>query len=275
MLLAALFAIPKRFAQARSFYLYASLSLIIVLNQQVITGHALVSAHYHWYVTKPLVSFLFGMYVVALVDGLFRTRPRVRYVAYALCFTLLIVNAVEVQWVSYRAQRASFTTEQRYVPVMRYLATLPEREFIWTDDLVSEFIPIYTHHDTANNHQVGNYLVPTSYLEDQLFVQYRLSGLPTKDAPSVMQKERAHVSSVLYSIYWREAAGSFAAIPDATLVGIEQRYVALAGTSTLDLMKSMGITMIVWDKKTNPDWHLDTSKMQDVFSAGDIVIYKM
>jgi hypothetical protein len=276
MLALALFGIPKRFSLARSFFLTAALALGILLNQQILTGHVLQVGHYHWYITKPLISFLIALYVVELSERLLGARKYVRYAAYAAGVALLCVNAGEVQIHSYLVHEPQTLAAQRYAPAMRFLGTLPTREFVWADEDLSRYVPIYTRHDVANDPQALNYLVPTSFFEDRLFINYHLQGIAPADVPTLMERERAQVSSAIDGIYWREQGGSFEAIPDPELASIKHAYTLTAHDSAVDIMARIGITLIVWDKAREPDWHIDMlSGAQEVFSAKGIRLYRM
>jgi hypothetical protein len=276
LLVAAIFAIPKRFHHAKSFFLYSAIALILLLNQQVLSGHVLQTDHYHWYITKPLIAFLIGMYAVFILGWIFHKRTYLAYAGYAFGIGILIINAIEVQAVSYKAHEAGFIQVQRYAPIMQYLSTVPQREFIWADYTLSEYVPMYTHHDTANNRQIANYLVPTDYLEQQLFIQYRLRGVSDKDAPELMRQERAHVSSVVYAIRWRQLFGGYENIPEPILVDIEKKYLDLSKDSTTDLMRNVGVTMVIWDKQIDPKWHMESlPNKTELFSDKDIVVYRI
>ncbi len=276
MLLAAIFATPKRFEQARLFFIYSAITLIVLLNQQVLTGHVLVSEHYHWYITKPLISFLVGMYAVAITEWMARKRVYLRYVVYALGFGILIANAIEVQTVSYKAAKEGFIQSQRYAPIMQFLNTLPQREFIWANYSLSEFIPMYTSHDTGNNRQMSNYLIPTSYLEQELFLQYRLRGISAKDAPAIMEKEKGEVSMTVYGLRFRQELGAYEFIPESILLNEIQKYQKLDTASTAELVKNMGITLIIWDRDVDPQWRLEELPKKNVlFEENNLVVYRI
>ena len=53
---------PKRFADARRLFVLSGVALLLVLNQQLVTGIYEQPAHFHSYITKPLVCVLLALY---------------------------------------------------------------------------------------------------------------------------------------------------------------------------------------------------------------------
>jgi hypothetical protein len=97
-----------------------------------------------------------------------------------------------------------------------------------------------------------------------------------KDAYATMQKERGDISIRIYIIYWREHAGSYAAIPDSELLEFAAEYKESFNTPLQALFKKMGTKLIVWDKQAEPEWRIgDLAFTKPVFFSGSLVVYQI
>lgn len=275
MLVCVVCAWPKRFAGARPLFFWSTISLFILTNQQILTGHELQPAHYHWYITKPLVCIMLGMYVAVGIERLF-SRELYRRAAYVLCIVLVIYNAALIQSGSYRAVYASTVAAQVYVPVFAYLNSLPPQS-VWADDTASMYIPIYTQDDTPTSGQLANYLVPTAFLKERLFLNYRLRGITAEDALATMQAERGQVSSAVYSLYWRQQAGGYDKIPDSIIDSLAAEYAtAYAQMPLEDMFKDMTATTILWDRSKEPEWNISAlSFVKKSYASGGVEVYQI
>jgi hypothetical protein len=270
------FCLPQRYRnRARPFFILSMAALIILLNQQIVTGSIIQPGHYHWYITTPLVEILLGMYA-ALMCQLALKKRALRYGGYAACLAILIYNGMSTQVASCAQAYTGAVAVQRYAPVFDYLNRLQNRQYIWADKYISSYIPIYTDDDTANNRQTGNYLVPRSYFEQTVIIDYRLRGISPKDALAAMQKERGDISSIIYSLYWRDHAGSFEAIPDPIISSLAQEYINGYHRPLKSLLTDLGIHMIVWDRATDMDWNIASLPFVNrVFTSGTIDVYEI
>src|SRR3989344_2081045 len=259
---------------AASFFVTTALALILLINQQIITGASLQAGHYHWYITKPLAAILIGIYAAAVIRYLTK-RAVLRAVIVFLIMAVLFYNVVLIDITSYRYQYPMAVAAQSYAPVIRFLETLPEQG-VWADKDFSKYIPIYSHHQAPGNGQIGNYLVPRTFFENRLFIAYRLRGISPKDALKTMMKERAMVSSEIYSLYWREQTGSFEGIPDQEIERIAKEYAKRDNVTLAELFAKVGASIIVWNKQVEPNWQIsDLSFVKKVFSSGEIEVYQI
>ena len=276
LLLCTLFFWPKRYRLVRPLIIAASLSLLIFLNQQLITGHTIQPGHYHWYITIPLVFMALSLYATYFIERFVPSRGW-RITLYALGIGVLFYNAVLTQYSSYRHWLPQATAAQAYAPIFDALNALPPGQVVWSNPEIAMYIPIYTHSDAPNSVQMSNYLVPLSYLEDRLFLSYRLLGLTAVEASTTMAgSERAHISSALYSIYWLQQTGSFNGIPNDIISKVAADYRAESIRPLQSLFKKLGITTVVWDKAANPEWRISSfSFMQKMYSSGNLEVYEI
>lgn len=247
---AVVFAWPKRYVASRPFFIIATLALWILTEQQVVTGLSLQPGHYHWYVTKPLIGLIVGMYAAYVADRFLR-RESLRVFAVGAVLTVLFYNAALVQTSSYLAAYDTARAAQNYMPVLTYLNTRPHEETVWADPTLSLYIPIYTEHNAPNNDYSLFYLNPQSFYEDRLFLNYRLAGLSPDTALQTFTKDRAAISLRLFGIYYRDAEGSYAAIPNSILSTLAQKYQTFYSRPVQDVFRELGITMLVVDDGTS------------------------
>lgn len=267
-----LFLWPKRFSMARPLFASAVVTLWLLTEQQVFTGISIQPSHYHWYLTLPLVGILAAMYMTFIAESLLKKEWQ-RILLYAFCIGVIIYNGILVQTHSYAARYNASVVAQSYAPIIDYLNTLPP-QVVWANYDISMYIPMYTKSDAPYSPQTSNYLIPTSYIHKRFFLSYRLRSITPQNALATMQKERVEVSSAIYAMYWRQQAGSFAAIPDSVLVSLSDEYTHSYTEPLKELLADLGITMIVWDRATNPEWHIDALPfVQKVYSFDTLEMY--
>ncbi len=251
ILLASLFFWPKRYAQARPLFVLSVLALLILLNQQIITGHILQPGHYHWYITIPLVFIMLSLYASHGIEKFF-TNPRWQAIFCALGIAFFFYNASLTQLSSYRAWLPATTEAQRYAPLMQALNNIPGERVVWANQDISVYIPLYSRDDTPNNRQLANYLLPDTYLTERLILTYRLRGVTPQEILATLQQERTDVSSQLYGTYWANQTGSFDSIPDSVLASVADEYKKQYVLPLSEMFKKLDIGIIVWDTETDP-----------------------
>lgn len=275
MILCGIFFMPRRYKKSRVFFIVCALALLVVVNQQILTGKMIQPGHYHWYITTPLVGILIGMYVATFCQRFIKNRG-LRYAAYFLIIAVIICNGVTTQINSYGPSSRGAIALQRYAPIFDYLNSLSTKEFVWANNDISTYISIYTHDDNANSPQALNYLIPKSYFVQRLFLNYRLRNINPKDVLATMKNERENVSSVIYALYWRDQKGSFGAIPDPEIDSLAAEYSREYAKPLEKVFSDLGITIIVWDKAGEPYWKIDSQSFaKKLYSSGTIDVYRV
>lgn len=250
-----LFVWPRRFRAARPFFAIAVAALVILLNQQIVTGIAIQPTHYHWYLTKPLAGMALSLFAVFLIEGLFKSKL-LHNIAYGVCFSVLFVSAALVQRASYAAHYAEAVASQAYTPVFSFLQTMPSGQSVWADRTLSLYIPMYTKQDVPN-HDFAQYdLVSQDFLEKRLLLEYAMRKVPAADAFATMQAEREDIAYRLFGVHWRDQYGSYAAIPDSLLEQYANDYKESSRQSISDQLHALGASTLVWDTETDKLWDM-------------------
>ncbi len=259
---------------ATVFFAVSALSLILLLNQQIVTGLSIQSGHYHWYITKPLVGLMLGFIAWWVIQHV-TSRRILRQTVSAFILIAIFFNAFLIDLHSYAYQLPGAKDAERYTPVINFLNTLPEQG-VWANEELSKYIPIYTSHEVPNNVQIANYLVPRSFFEDRLYTKYRLRGVSEKTVLDTMESEREAVSSAVYGLYWREQTGSFAGIPESELQRLAAGYQAMATTTLAELFSRMGARIVVYDMSHDSLWQHELFSSDEVlFTSGSLQVLRI
>ena len=258
ILIAAALFIPNRLQAARTFFLYGAAALILILNQQLITDHVLQAGHFHWYVTRPFVCIAGAILFSALVARFVRHKI-ISFGLYGLVCGVLIYGAVLVQIGAYRAVYPVAHAAQTYASLLASLNATSSPQVVWANRDLSSYVSIYTHDDAPNDNYAEYYLIPEQYLVTRLFLEYRLRGVTPANVREVMTQDRADISARLFGVYWRDAAGSYAAIPGALLDKYAQEYKDTYAESIPARLASLDVTTVIWDTKADPEWNLNAT----------------
>ncbi|MSU73892.1 glycosyltransferase [Candidatus Kaiserbacteria bacterium] len=274
VLAVSLFIWPRRFLAARPFFAIGILALVILFNQQVVTGLALQLAHYHWYITKPFVGMVLALFVVFLIERFFKSRTA-RGVLYIAGLGILLVSAGTIQRASYQAHYTQDLDAQTYAPVLAFLQILPAGQSVWANRTLSLYIPIYTKQDAPNNSDAEYYLVPQAFLEKRLLLEYVLRKVPDADALRAMRAEREDIANRLFGVHWREQYGSYSAIPDSLLERYANDYKVSAGQSIHTQLRALGVSVVVWDTESDPTWNMSQAlDTNPIFSTSRFKVYR-
>jgi hypothetical protein len=140
---------------------------VVVINQQVVTGIALQSGHYHWLFNIPM--FMLTLMIIGWMwSSYLRTQssfPKQVISALPWCFAFLFVTlALALQYSSYQHWAPIIHEKQRMMPVLSWLhEQTPKNSVVMANPEFSELIPVYTKNNVmwkGENHIVCCYLVP-------------------------------------------------------------------------------------------------------------------
>lgn len=162
---------PSTLHAARPFFIFCAATLVIALNQQVLTGISLQPGHFHWYITKPLTAALIGLVVLTWLS----TWPRLRYAAATGIIAGFFLYVGVSQYAFYNRYAPAAFAAQAYAPLFAYLNTLPPQA-VGADETLSIYLPLYTHDQAPDNPYTQFYVDPSSNLPVTLFVSDTLKG---------------------------------------------------------------------------------------------------
>ncbi len=273
MLVGAVFLWPKAYKQARPFFIIMIAALWILTDQNAVTGLVLHPSHYHWYITKPLLGVMLGMYAAWVLHFLFKRQAYVRVGLTAVGLFVLLYTSPLFHPLWSQAHPDQMTLDaQVYGPVIKTLQTMPANQTVWAEPLLSLYVPIYTTDNAPNNEYVIYYLNPQNFYENTLFLMYRLKGETPRTILATLTTDRADVSHRLYGLYYRQAKGDLADIPDEKLTELSEKYAAYYAQPWSKAFADLGITVVVASPKEKEMY--DRIPALHLFgSAGSYTIY--
>ncbi len=271
-----LFFWPRKHERSKIFFLFSIIALWILINQQIITGQTLQAGHYHWYITKPLVSILMAMLFVYILERFM--KKRLTTIVLTAAVVILFYNAALVQINSYNYRYPGALESQRYSGIMSYLeSNYASAQNIWATGTLAALLPVYTKHDSLNVHHAQFYLAGREYFIKKLFLEYKLRNIYPKDIQSIMQKERSMVASEAFGIYYREKYGDDDRIPDEALIAIAAKYKDFYELSYGEIFKDLDVDLVVWDKKKEITFmYEDIPVLKKIYeAANEFAVYKV
>lgn len=169
---------PRVLAESRTFFVICAVALLVVLNQQVLTGFYLQPGHYHWYITKPLVGIVLGLCVALWAKHFYGIRAQL--LVCTIGILMLLANGALAQKVFYIKNLPDARAAQAYAPLFDYLKAEPQ-QVIFANPALSIYLPIYTSDDAPANPYAIFYFVPEGYFT-------KLQALQSKPTVEAMRE---------------------------------------------------------------------------------------
>ncbi|MFA5750554.1 MAG: hypothetical protein WC895_05085, partial [Candidatus Shapirobacteria bacterium] len=246
------------------------LASIIALNQQLVTGKALVPSHYHWYFVKPLSAILGTILIGSWISD--RWTPviarRIRFSIIACVMIIpFIVSGVLFQYRSYQRVLPYWRTEQKTVGAIRYLRNHAHPgDVVYAEGDIRDLIPIYTSADMAIAMHANEFLSSDERSEDMYFFDLWMKGVTPEEASNTFPTtRRAELSGRIHGIYYREASGAYANIPDAQVADAIREYAAFVPNAPENILKKYPMKFVVI-AHDDPQ----TSALADIRSRSDV-----
>lgn len=274
-LVALLFFWPALYKNAKYFFLVLFSALVVVLNEQVLTGIQLQPGHYHWYTTKPLVAILIAFLLLYWMRRLLPNK-KLRMAITTLVVLALLSNAIMIQAHSYAANYPTYQANQRYAPVLSFLQrTYANEETIWASPDISALILAYTRHwAPVGLFYPDTYVDSPDHIREMLFLEYRLQGFDARSLYAHMKKDPGEVMGALFGIQYRDLPAS-KQVTDEELATVAQHYAAFYKKPLKDILKGLHIDLIVEDA-TVSNLHLSGMPWVSQIPIGDgISVYEV
>ena len=259
-------------ASSRTFFILCGLSLLIALNQQVVTGLYLQPGHYHWYITKPLVGIMLGLSGTLLLIRFLGAR--IVTITCSIGIIALFAHGTFAQQNFYTKNSSEALDAQAYAPLFAYLNSAPATS-IYANPTLSNYLAIYTNDDAPGSWYAGLYLLPVGYLHERLFLEYRLRGITADESLTTMKAERHAILMQLFLGNWSGIPNDSAPLPDSILEGLAQEYRAYADIPISDVMRGLRITYVLQDKVHDEWTPLASDLIPDAIISGRFVLYRL
>ncbi len=272
----------KRLGSAAWLVAALAVASVIALNQQVLTGRLIVSSHYHWYFIKPMAGIL-GMILIGswisdrwLRSSVKKVRPGV--IAVVLVIPFVICGGL-FQYRSYQYALPFWRDQQASAGALTYLRTQTHAgDSVYAEGFIRDLIPVYTSTDVYWATNAYMYLSSDARARDAYFFDLWIQGVtPDEVAATFPTTRRAELSSRIHAIYYREAAGAYANMPDAEVAANVQAYGAFYQKSLASMLNAYPLTHLVVakeDKRTEQLAAIE-SHSHVVYEDGAFVVRKM
>mgnify|MGYP001580272939 CR=1 FL=1 len=254
------------------------LSILIVYNQQVITGQSIQSPHYHLMSTIPMI-IIFTVFLawnfLQKIDFLKKKSSRVALAAIAVGF--LFLNNFNWQIFSYNHVKKTAYERQEYMPVISWIKeNVSENSLIFSDTVISSLVPVFTPLDIYPSGFAQYYLLPEEVFKRHAFIEARFAGIKPEEAENKFLGElRNKLSYEIYGIRYRKN------MPDEEAIKLAQEYEEFREKDLKEILNGdyYKPTYFIFDQKFN-ELALPESEIKNVMErVADIdkrfLVYKI
>lgn len=264
-------------ASPYQFLLVFAFAGFIASNQQVIHGIEAQQHHYHFMTNIP-VFILIGSVVTA--GFIHRYLFSWRKIAAAVVLVLIAIQAVSIQTASYERWKSEFAGYQSYAPLFQWLNENSDKgDVVYSDELLSQLIPVYTHNDVYSALHMSVYPIPLERLKHNYFIYMYLEGVREQGVRAYLYDEenRSRLGQHLFEgQFWRATCGSFGCFPDATLDYIIQEYRNFLKTPFEKNLKKYRVDFVMWDMRREPEWGMDKYKfLEKIPGEGETSLWRV
>jgi hypothetical protein len=223
-----LFALLYRPRDRRYWFLLSMLlSGFIVLNQNVITGRHMVSAHWHWYTNKPTVIITLAVLLhnfpstfsrhSFFVKGWgarlrHRLSPWMATLAVGLVVAFLVGEALFVQVSVLDLLRDRYVSYQAWGGAFAWLNTnsAPDSVVLAAAEPTASWLAVYTHNNVYVNNYCKNYVLDNAELWSRHLRVLRFWGLSESEVAAYIDRWSGH----FFGLYYRELYGQYVTPPE-------------------------------------------------------------
>jgi hypothetical protein len=270
--LALIFLWPSAYRNVKYFFLFLFGALVVVLNQQVITGSEIQAGHYHWFTTKPLIAIMLGFLILYLA-GKIVSNHKFKIAVPVLLVAGLFFNGIIIQAHSYSANYQTYQKNQRYASMLAFINdTYGKKNNIFTNTDLSFLILAYTHH--AALMASDSYIESQVHRQDILFLEYRLKGTLSKSIMGVIFRDREYVTSTLFGVYYRDMPGN-SPLSDGDLEKLALAYGVFYKIPLDQVFKNLNIDLVIVDDGIDSGYFDKLAFLARVYSKNNLFVYQV
>lgn len=177
------------------FWLFLTLTAIIVINQQVITGKELYHGHFHWYYNTPVLIITIILSLDLLVK---KYLPKRRNLIILLLSIFFIFNGMIVWINSFNSNFERFKNYQNYGDIVEWINEndLKDKVIVSEDLGLNSMIPPYTSANVYIAEQASWYLVPIERIEHNYLLYLYLKGVKDTDIEEYLKNNKIEISTM-------------------------------------------------------------------------------
>ncbi len=175
------------------FLLSLSLTTIIVVNQQIITGRELYHGHFHWYYNVPVFIIISIICLDLLIK---KFLPKFKNIIFSLLVILIIYNGAVVCYNSFVYRFDHYVQLQKYGPIVDWInSNLLKDEVVVSDDLLLDsIIPAYTSANVYLAEQASWYFAFQKRIEHNYFIYLWMKGISVEEIDKYLIENKIEIS---------------------------------------------------------------------------------
>lgn len=282
VLIAVLYRLKKITLNRETLFFTAGvISILIVINQNIITSQKFEFGHYRMSAMFFLVFAVY--YLLVPIFKLLNLKLK-----FLLAFLIIIFSAYSTY--GYIQRSVNIFEEdfyrQKYRVIFNWLNenTFPD-SVVYADEDISSLIPVYTSNNVFYSRYANLFLMPDKEAGDKFIINNFFEKF---DRDFIIENERSiwgvryidKYGDAVQANKWRKFLGF--GLKDETRLPEEEINKILAEASRIQSssfekeLKNYRVDYFILDKEKNPGWRLESqSFLEDVFKDGNFVIYHL
>jgi len=244
------------------------LAALVVMNHHVITGKNLEFSN-HYLIPGMVGILLAGVYLISC-QWVKRSLPiqcaKITAGLLGMVSVFAVVTVVDF-FLTQSQPQFEFVAHQRFGSTLSYLnQSLAAGRIIFANTEISALIPAYSAHNVfyareANLHFMGNQEVRKRFLLqhilEQEFTQVDLLAKERSVFGTHYINQAGHFSqrNRLYDLLSIEPI-HYERYPSEDITQLLQQWQEMRSVDTREILLTYGVTHVVWDTRTDPDWEI-------------------
>ena len=271
------------------FFISGIISIILVTNQNIITGQKFEFGHYR----MPSVFFLtFAVYYLLSQIKFFppvADQPKAENFKLKFLFASLIVilSAGGI----YNYTQKIFEVSERDVYTQKYAAifnwlnknTSPD-SVVYANEEISGKVPVYTRNNVFYSRYANLFIMPDAEVEERFILNNFFEEF---DKDFVVKNERAifgvryidRYGDAVQANKWRKLAGlklkDETRLPENEIEKVLTQAGEIQRSPFDKSLKKYQVDYFVWDKNKDPNWNLEKLDLEPVYNFENIYVFKI
>lgn len=276
------------------FFISGIVSILLVTNQNIITGQKFEFGHY-----RMLAVFFLAFAVYYLLVPYETARAR-SVILFRMGWTFLIIIASVFGIYGYAQRITKISNQdiyvQKYAAVFNWLnENTPKDSVVYASEEISELVPVYTSNNVFYSRYANLFIISDEEVEERFILNNFFStyggftaGGEKFNRDFVVENERAvwgvryvnRYGDAVQANKWRRLLGL--KLKDETRLPEEEINRVITKSREIQKddfekgFKKYKVDYFVWNKNKNPEWQLNNQKfLEGIFEDKDFVIYRV
>ena len=259
------------------FFIAGILSILIVTNQNIITGQKFEFGHYR----MPAVFFL--VFAVYYLWSKFKLNFRFKL---SLSFLMIIASTYGIYGYAQRVFRISERDiyVQKYEAVFDWLnKNILSDSVVYANEEISELIPVYTSNNVFYSRYANLFIMPDKEAEERFIFNNFFEEF---DKDFVIKNERSifgvryidRYGDAVQANKWRKLFNlklkDETRLPENEIERILIKAEEIQRNPPDKSFKKYRVDYFIWDKSKNPNWEPEKFKLKPAYNSENIYIFR-